>query len=197
MILTWLSGIWQLRDPLLVNYMGEKRFHLRTIANIQKQYPGAKVHPDVVLISYKKERLSITETSIISQGTILAFGDRRSSFGNITIGRDSWIGQYNNLRAGGGDITIGSHCLVSQYCTLVAANHACLRGGLIKEQGSEKKRQGVVLEDDVWLGAGVSVMPGVKVSCGAIVGANSVVTHSVPAYEIWGGVPARKIGERV
>jgi acetyltransferase-like isoleucine patch superfamily enzyme len=54
----------------------------------------------------------------------------------------------------------------------------------------------VVLEDDVWLGAGVVVTPGVTIARGAVVGANAVVTKDVPEYEIWAGVPARRIGER-
>jgi acetyltransferase-like isoleucine patch superfamily enzyme len=54
----------------------------------------------------------------------------------------------------------------------------------------------IVLEDDVWLGANVVVLKGVRIGRGAIVAAGAVVTRSVPGFEIWGGVPARRLGER-
>jgi acetyltransferase-like isoleucine patch superfamily enzyme len=47
-----------------------------------------------------------------------------------------------------------------------------------------------------WLGTQVIILPNVTIGEGAIIGAGSVVTKSVGAYEIWGGVPARKIGDR-
>ena len=45
-------------------------------------------------------------------------------------------------------------------------------------------------------GAGVTVMPGVSIGSGAVIGANAVVTRDVPEFEIYAGVPACKIGER-
>ena len=55
---------------------------------------------------------------------------------------------------------------------------------------------GIVIGNDVWGGAGCQVMRGVTVGDGAILGAGSVVTHNVGPYEIWAGVPAKKIGQR-
>ena len=54
----------------------------------------------------------------------------------------------------------------------------------------------IVLENNVWLGVNAVVLKGVTIGSGAIVGAGAVVTKSVPAGEIWAGIPARKIGER-
>jgi galactoside O-acetyltransferase len=53
-----------------------------------------------------------------------------------------------------------------------------------------------VIEDDCWLGAGVTVMDGVRVGRGSVIGAGAVVTHDVPPYSIMAGVPARSIGSR-
>ncbi|MGC3973859.1 MAG: DapH/DapD/GlmU-related protein [Nitrospira sp.] len=53
-----------------------------------------------------------------------------------------------------------------------------------------------MIEDDAWIGFGAVIMAGVQIGRGAIIGAGSVVTKSVPAYEIHAGVPAKKIGER-
>jgi acetyltransferase-like isoleucine patch superfamily enzyme len=67
---------------------------------------------------------------------------------------------------------------------------------LIREQGPDTAHMGIIIKDDIWLGAGVAVMPGITIETGAVVGANSVVTQSIPEYDIWAGCPARKIGER-
>jgi len=187
-----------LRHPEVRKSLGEMRFRQILLAEIKKKYPGAKLDDGIEWVAYEQNRLILGERVSICHGCILAFGDEQNGFGEIHIGSDTWIGQYNNLRASGfgGDIKIGSHCLISQFCSLIGSNHMIGRDKLIMNQGPDKKRVGVVLNDDVWLGVGVSIMPGVSIEVGAVIGANSVVTESVPACEIWAGCPARKIGER-
>ena len=59
----------------------------------------------------------------------------------------------------------------------------------------ELQKEGkIVIEDDVWLGANVTVLPGVTVGKCSVIGAGAVVTKSVEPYSIMAGVPARKIG---
>jgi acetyltransferase-like isoleucine patch superfamily enzyme len=53
-----------------------------------------------------------------------------------------------------------------------------------------------VIESDVWVGAGVIIIAGVTIGRGAIIGAGAVVTKDVSPFEIWGGVPARKLRDR-
>ena len=53
-----------------------------------------------------------------------------------------------------------------------------------------------IISDDVWIGMDVTLNSGVSIGAGAVVAANSVVTRSIPAYEIWGGNPARFIKRR-
>lgn len=191
-----IQGLSLLRYPEVVQDLGERRFHLDRIAAIRKKFPKVKIHQDAMLIGYKEERLSVGNHSTISAGTVLAFGDHHNGFGQIKIGESTWLGQYNNLRAGGGDILIGDHCLVSQFCTLVASNHSMGRDIRIKEQRPDERKRGVSLGNDVWLGAGVTVLPGVAIGDGVVVGAGSVVSRDIPSYQIWAGVPARKIGQR-
>ena len=148
------------------------------------------------MVNYQADLLLLAPLSRIEAGSILSFGDAVNGQGKISIGEKSWIGQYNNLRAGGGDIRIGTGCLISQFCTLVASNHGTDRSLPIQQQSPSTDRRGIILGDDVWLGAGVVVTPGVTIGNGAVIGANAVVTHDVPDYEIRAGVPARKIGER-
>ena len=54
----------------------------------------------------------------------------------------------------------------------------------------------VIIEDNVWIGTGVSILPGVKVGTGSVIGAGAVVTHDIPADSIATGVPARVIRNR-
>jgi len=195
-MLTWLRGIWLLRHPELVRDLGERTFHLRRIAAIARTNSTCRIGRDIRLDGNELGKLQLGEHAAISAGTVLSFGDERNGFGTIAIGDRTWIGQYNNLRAGGGDIQIGSDCLISQFCTLIASNHGCDREIPINRQPPEPKRRGVILQDDVWLGAGTVITAGVTIGRGGIVGANAVVTNDIPPYEIWAGVPARKIGDR-
>ena len=191
-----IKGLRLLRHPQLIQDLGERRFHLERVAELGTNFPLARFHRDIILIGYKDDLLSIGQQSTLSIGSVLAFGDAHNGFGRIKIGAHTWIGQYNNVRAGGGDIVIGDHCLISQFCSLVAANHGLSAKTSIRNQPSDTQKTGVVLEDDVWLGAGVSILPGVTIAKGAVVGAGSVVTRHIPLYEIWAGAPAKKIGVR-
>jgi len=177
----WLANEWKRRQQLT---------ELRRLAT------DVRISDSVLVIGHAQSRLKLGSRVQVREGSVLAFGDEANGFGNIEIGEGTWIGQYNNLRAGGGDIRIGANCLISQFCTLVASNHAHARGAIIQSQGSDPSRSGVTLGDDVWLGAGVVVTAGASIGDGAVIGANAVVTANVPAYEIWGGVPARRIGVR-
>lgn len=92
-------------------------------------------------------------------------------------------------------IVVGENCMVScgvhmrtdMHC------HSSLEAPM-KEQGCSEAD--IVLGNDVWIGCGAQVMPGVSIGDGAIVGAGAVVTKDVPAYAIVGGVPARVIRMR-
>jgi len=195
-LLNLLRGIWLLRYPEVIADLGERRLQMQGMRTLRTRAPKARIGSGVRLLAYEPSQLQLGEASTICDGTILSFGDDAAGRGRIDIGARTWIGQYNNLRAGGGDIRIGDDCLISQFCSIVASNHAHVRGMPIKDQGPATDRRGVTLGNDVWLGAGCAVMPGVSIHDGAIIGANSVVTGDVPTNEIWAGVPARRIGER-
>ena len=194
---TWLKGLGLLRHPDVVKYLGEQRVRLGQLREIRRLFPSARLHDSLQLCGYEEGRLDLGAGSSVCHGTVLSFGDQLNGFGRIAIGDRTWVGEYNNLRAcEGGFVSIGADCLISQFCSLVASNHDLKRGAPIKDQAPDPRRLGVTIKDDVWLGAGVVLLPGVTVSTGAVIGANSVVTKSVGAYEIWAGCPAARIGAR-
>ncbi|MBD7917956.1 sugar O-acetyltransferase [Cellulomonas sp. Sa3CUA2] len=86
------------------------------------------------------------------------------------------------------EVTIGSRVMIAPNVTISVTGHPVhpeLRSGMSQFSAP------VVVEDDVWLGAHVVLLPGVRVGAGSIVGAGSVVTKDVPPGVVVGGVPAR------
>ena len=114
---------------------------------------------------------------------------------SITIGDDSFIGtgcEFNIRQR----ITIGSHALIGSGCRFVDHDHGYATRDVPMAQQTTGGEKANTLEDDVWIGAEAVILKGVTIGRGAIVAAGSVVTKSVGAYEIWGGIPAKKIGMR-
>ena len=116
------------------------------------------------------------------------------SLGNISIGNNSGIGRDSYLSAEE-TIEIGSDVLIGSELMIFTANHQKKKGVRIIKQGMTSAP--VKIGDDVWIGARVIVLPGVEIGVGAVVGAGAVVTKKVEPYTIVGGIPARKIGERI
>lgn len=112
----------------------------------------------------------------------------------LTIGDRTYIGDQVSLRAAGGVIKIGRDVLIANQVTIAASNHGIQLGKPMIDQ--EWRRGDVVIEDDVWIGAGVVVLPGAIIRRGAVIGAGAVVRGEVPANTIYGGIPARQIGAR-
>ncbi len=105
------------------------------------------------------------------------------------IGDNSNLGDYNFVGAAGG-VRIGRNVLIGQGVRFHSENHVFTRTDIpIKVQGVTN--EGIVVEDDVWLGSGVIVLDGVTIGRGAVVAAGSVVTKDVPRFAVVGGVPAR------
>ncbi len=92
-------------------------------------------------------------------------------------------------------IQIGSDSLIASGCKFIDHNHN-MEVGELPMNRQPCPDGAIVLEEDVWLGVNVVILKGVTLGKGAVVGAGAVVTKSIPPYEIWAGIPARKIGVR-
>jgi acetyltransferase-like isoleucine patch superfamily enzyme len=112
---------------------------------------------------------------------------------SITIGDRCYVGrgaEFNcRLR-----ITVGDDCLIAAGCRFVDHDHGMAVGHPMRVQDGPEAT--ITVEDDVWLGSNVVVLKGVTIGRGAVVAAGAVVNWSIPAYEIWGGVPAKRLGTR-
>lgn len=134
--------------------------------------------------------IAIGAGSFVMHGAVLHvynFRDLPHAF--IRIGRDSLIGEYNVLRGQGG-IAIGDRVYTAPLVQLLAVNHVYDDPTRpMVDQGITA--QGIVVEDDVWIGAGAIVTDGVRIGQGAVVAAGAVVTGDVPPRTVVGGVPAK------
>lgn len=135
--------------------------------------------------------------------------------GSIRIGRNCEIHPYSMLLTHGGDIRIGDDCSVNPFTIVYGAGGTTIGNGvriaahsmIVPENhnpgsdvlpviASGKTRQGVSIEDNVWIGSGVRVLDGVRIGRNAVIGAGSVVTRSVPNDVTAVGIPARVIKSR-
>lgn len=111
----------------------------------------------------------------------------------VRLGDNSGIGINARIEA---HVTIGNDVMMGPECMMFTSNHASADLTIpMNRQGFDAPRP-IVIEDDVWIGARVIILPGVRVGRGSIIGAGSVVTHDVAPYSIVGGNPARLIRSR-
>ncbi len=111
--------------------------------------------------------------------------------GKITIGERVALNSNVSLNAAiGGEIVIGNHVLVGPGVLMRATDHAFARTDVpIWQQGHIPGK--IEIADDVWIGGNVTILSGAVIGKGAIVAAGAVVNDNVPAYAVFGGVPAR------
>lgn len=116
--------------------------------------------------------------------------------GDVKIGRNSYINSGCVLYSGNG-IQIGEDVLIAANCTLAPVNHEFRsRGKKIVEQRFQPGRGGIIIEDDVWIGANCVILDGAILRKGCVVGAKSLVMGELEPYSINVGNPVKRIGYR-
>lgn len=112
---------------------------------------------------------------------------------NVSIGDCSGIGVNARIH---GTCIIGSYVMMGEDCIIITRNHQHASSNIpMMQQGFEAERP-VIIDDDVWIGDRVTILPGVHIGTGSIIAAGAVVTKSVPCYSIAAGVPAKVIKKR-
>ena len=134
--------------------------------------------------------ISIGDDVIISRNSVI-----QGKTGPVAIGNKTDIG-CNTVISSCSGISIGSSVLIGANCYIGGARYISDRLDIpMMEQGTYSNGV-VVIKDEAWLGAGATVLDGIQVGKGAIVGAGAVVTKDLPDYVIAVGVPAKVIKQR-
>jgi len=116
--------------------------------------------------------------------------------GDVVIGAGSVINAGCVLYTGNG-IRIGRNVLIAANCTLAPTNHAFADPDrTIKTQGFQPSRSGIVIGDDVWIGANCVLLDGARIGDGAVIGAGSLVRGALPPFCLAHGTPATVSGWR-
>lgn len=160
--------------------------------------------------------VTIAPTAVVShladieasvRGTRIVIGDdvRIDSFvkikpaggsGDVIIGARSVINSGCVIYTGHG-VHIGSDVAVAANCTFAPTNHEYrAKDRLIREQGFMPSRGGIVIEDDVWIGAGCTLLDGALLRRGCVLGAGAVVRGELSEYSVNVGVPVRTVSYR-
>lgn len=138
----------------------------------------------------QNSRVCLRSQVVLERGVII--GSLENSC--IEIGERTFIAPYACV-AGPGNVKIGKDCLIAGQTGIFANNHNFSEPGQkISAQGTTQK--GIVIEDDCWLGYGATVLDGVTIGQGSVIGAGAVVTKDIPPYSVAVGVPAKVISQR-
>jgi len=131
----------------------------------------------------------IGRSVIINKGVVLWAGVERG----IQIDHSTQINPYTTIY---GDVKIGKYVMIAPHVMLAGGGHGYNDISVPMIYQDSTSKGGIVIEDDVWIGANSTIVDGVTIGKGAIIAAGSVVITDVIPYEIVGGIPAKRIKMR-
>lgn len=158
------------------------------IASTAKISPLADIEDSV-----RGTRITIGERSVIDAFVKIK---PAGGMGDLTIGDDCYINSGCVLYTGNG-LKIGDNVSIAANCTFAPVNHEFRsRDLLIQRQGFRESRGGIVVCDDVWIGANCVLLDGTVLAQGVVLGAGSIVHGELKPYGIYLGNPLRLHGLR-
>lgn len=163
----------------------EYQDYLRSVESIQIG-KDCFISPEAQLFAEPNRDIIIGDGSFIAANCVL--------HGPISLGKKVALNHHCTLDGGRMGIHIGDNARLAAYCHLYAFNHGMKLNSTIHEQAVSST--GIVIGEDVWLGANVGVVDGVNIDDFAVIGMDSTVTRDVASYVIMAGSPAKKIGDR-
>ena len=158
------------------------------------------IHPDakISILADIEDSIRGSHISIGAHSVIDSFVKIKPAggIGDVIIGIRTFINSGCVLYTGNG-ISIGNNVAIAANCTLAPVNHAYeQKEKLISEQGFIRSKGGIIIEDDVWIGANCVILDGAILRRGVVVAAGSVVRGELESYGIYAGSPLQLKGKR-
>ena len=177
------------------------RYHAARFATACRlESQGLVVHPTALIHDPNKRVFVLGGRPSVGIQTVILVMDQAGGYvqhSKLEIDAGTTIGDHCNIRAAGGIISIGKNVMIANHVTIVAAGHGMELGTPMTEQKWPASPADVVIGSDVWVGAGVVLLPGTRIGDGAIIAAGAVVRGRVPDHLIYGGIPAKQISSRL
>lgn len=191
------KAIWHYQK-LKLGLVGENA-NVSIQADLRGKVKKVFIGKETIICKYSTlevDTVDVSESKIIvgDHTLISSFAILRTYGGTIKIGNHCFVNSFTVLY-GHGDLTIGDHCLIGPQVTIVPVNYG-FKDRNIPFRLQEPSLKGITIEDDVWIGAGATILDGCTLGKGCVVAAGAVVTKSIEPYCIVAGVPAKKIGSR-
>jgi acetyltransferase-like isoleucine patch superfamily enzyme len=115
---------------------------------------------------------------------------------NVSLGHHVYINKNCSITTTASRVDLGNYIMIGPNVTIIAQDHDFSDYKKPMMLNNDYNKGDIKIEDDVWIGANATILAGVTVHRGAIIGAGAVVTKDVPAFSIVGGVPAKVIKYR-
>lgn len=160
----------------------------RTLKIYGKIYCVASREGNVIIGKNVKIKSSLKSNPIGGQSRTILFARENAS---ITIGNNTGIS--NSAIVAHSSISIGNNVLIGGGTKIYDTDFHSIN---FKERGKKNesiKTAPIIIRDNVFIGAHTIILKGVTIGEGAVIGAGSVITHNVPAMEVWAGNPAKYI----
>tara|TARA_R110000851_G_scaffold327830_1_gene497814 strand:- start:27758 stop:29683 length:1926 start_codon:yes stop_codon:yes gene_type:complete len=159
---------------------------------------GLKLHHTALIKADRKELISVGKKCYVGPYAVIFVQNFSPQFNNsfLEIGEHTTIGEFSNIRACGGKIKIGSKVQIAQHVNIIASNHLINLDTPIIDQPWDENKNFIEIGDDVWIGCGVTILPGSKIGRGAVIGANSLIRGIVPENVVVAGNPNKILKER-
>ena len=157
------------------------------------------IHPTAKISKFADLEASLRGTKLVIGANVMIDSFVKikpvGGTGGVYIGENSAINSGCVIYSGNG-VNIGRNVLIAANCTLASTNHAFDRIDVpIRLQGFQPSRGGIIIEDDVWIGANCVVLDGAVIRSRAVIAAGSVVRGEVTAG-VYGGHPLKLIKQR-
>jgi acetyltransferase-like isoleucine patch superfamily enzyme len=164
----------------------------KRVAQLTNKIKGASIGEKVnilgVIIPRNHNCIEIGDHSTLDVGCVLLISGQRKDYKKIKIGKRVYINRGVYVDASifieiADDVMIGPNCYITDH-----DHHYKSKDMLIRESGLDEKE--TVIERNVWIGANVTILKGVRIGENSVIAAGSVVTKSIPSNSVAAGVPA-------